>query len=100
MSVIGVVNAVIHKIHQIRNHRLSAFLFQQFHKMVVGQRHIFDQDFSHNTDLRFPDLLMDRQLIKSLYNPFAYLPVLSPACARLCDGINGHFFPLFMESIC
>ena len=75
-QILIAVDAVIQKIHQIRNHSLRTLFFQQLHQMVVGKRHVFHQNLAHDAHTGLFQILMDGQLIKVRNNVPANLPVL------------------------
>ena len=58
-----IVEAVGHKVDQIRYHRLSSFRFQKLCKVIVCSRKEFNQDLTYNTNTRLL-LITDRDGIK------------------------------------
>ena len=58
-----IVEAVGHKVDQIRHHRLSSFRFQKLCKVIVCSRKEFNQNLTYNTNTRLL-LITDRDGIK------------------------------------
>ena len=58
-----IVEAVGHKVDQIRYHRLSSFRFQKLCKVIVCSRKEFNQDLTYNTNTRLL-LITDRDGIE------------------------------------
>ena len=73
-----IVEAVRHKVDQIRYNRLSAFSLQKFCKVVIGCREEFNQDLSYNTNTWFL-LITDGNRVKIVYHFPAHLLKLAVA---------------------
>ena len=66
-----IVEAVEDEVQKLRLDSLSALALQKLNQMVVCGGRVLDQNLTDNSDLRFFHVLMDRQGIKLLDNPFA-----------------------------
>lgn len=68
----GAENTVIEEVQQIRNNNLGTFPFQQFHQVVVCQRHILHKDLTDNADPRLTDRFIDGEAVKRIDDSTAY----------------------------
>ena len=68
MPIVVVVDAVVEKIHQIRNNCLGPLLLQEIDQVIVRQGHILYEDFADDTDARFAQGLVDGEMVKTLNN--------------------------------
>ena len=66
MLVAAVVDAVIHEVHEVRHDGLRTLALEQVDEVVVGKRHVFDENFAHDADARLAERLVQRERIEIL----------------------------------
>ena len=93
------VEAIIEEIHQVRHHGLRALALQQFHQVVVGHGHVFDQNFPHHAHTGLDQRFIDGQFVKGLHQLAANLPV-GAGGVLLHQRIHTEVPPLCGQRIC
>lgn len=79
MLVAAVVDAVIHEVHEVRHDGLRALALEQVDEVVVGERHVFDENFANDADARLAERLVQRERVEILDDLAAEAAVVPPA---------------------
>ena len=76
--VAAVVDAVIHEVHEVRHDGLRTLALEQVDEVVVGKRHVFDENFAHDADARLAERLVQREHVEILDDLAAEAAVVPP----------------------
>ena len=94
-----IVEAVAHKVDQIRNYGLSPLLLEQLHKVIVRSGKELHKDLSDNADFRFLQILINRQIVKVANDRAADLVELRMAETLLCHKLPAVTLPFSVQAV-